>query len=460
MTITVNEDIDLPGLEEDFTTPITITVAVVGENSREIRAFHPSSGVTLVSPNRFRLDSSTTTWSLELLPNDELVPTGTVYKRTITVGTRFSQEDLFAVPTTGGPYTVEELLTDAPGALTSSALTVHANAPVDNGVHGVTKHNWEEEGWASFTPLLMSVDGDQQFVTTVNDGRGRVTGTEPGDGNHRVAYVLDNARATDSEIVSLIWGPTSPWVGNNAQQGHIHRVRQISENMWEGIAFWTSVFGGTYHFIHANGVRFDGTTLGQADGVDSGFGSADSDFIDREVQIAGRERITPFGIERAVVKVVHPDRLQFIEAGDIITASNFDDAEYNETDTDVVENTLHCQLTYNNPSGVSGVDPWASVRRGFITPSGDDEMKRWTPFWLATRVIGGTASNVPVEMMRWRLGEPQPDWGDSRVQRSFITPSVSVPDLAINEGDPALWAAHFFDGSGGEWGHVEVHSLD
>jgi hypothetical protein len=135
MTV-VTEDIDLPGIVENFTTPVTVTVSLVGANGRETHAFHTPSSTTLVSNNRFRLDAVSTVWSLDLLPNSELLPAGTVYRRTIAVGTRFTANDFFEVPDVGGPFTVEDLLTDPPAALASSALAAHA---ADTTLHGGTE---------------------------------------------------------------------------------------------------------------------------------------------------------------------------------------------------------------------------------------------------------------------------------------------------------------------------------
>lgn len=462
---TINEDIDLPGVEEDFTTPIFITVAVVGENSREIRAFHPSTGVTLVSPNRFRLNSNTTTWSLDLLPNEELVPEGTVYKRTITVGTRFSQEDLFLVPPTGGPFTVEELLTEEPATLESSSLQSHSLQveEEEQGVHGVVRHNWERDGWDPFTALPITIDGDQEFETTSADGRGRVTGLNPGDGNHRIAYVRSGTRFADSEMRSLIWGPTADWTGANAQQGHMHRIRQIAENMWESIDFWTSVvFGGQYNHINVAAHRFDGTTaVNSSEGISGTFGSNDATrAIDRRALVVGRERID-FGGFLDTFHYTPAHFLSHLEIGDEVAIEGMDDVSFEQAAVDVSQ-IIHPrgQLTVPNEYGGTTV-AWSGTvaSNAFLTPT-SLRQKRWVPFWMATRVLGGDENAVPVEMKRWRLGEPEPDWGDPRVQRDTLLPNEDVPALPVGPGDHALWNAHYFDGSGAEWGEIEVRSLD
>src|ERR671923_1583371 len=105
--------------------------------------------------------------------------------------------------------------------------------------HGVD-HDFKRDGWNGFTKVVITSDGVQVFTESVSaTGRGRVTGAAA-PGNHRVAHLRDGTVERDSVITSVIYGPGSGWGGTNAQQGHLHRVREISPGLWEGIAIWTS----------------------------------------------------------------------------------------------------------------------------------------------------------------------------------------------------------------------------
>lgn len=53
-------------------------------------------------------------WSLNLIPNSELTPSGTAYKVFHYIPGTVTSEAVFIVPPTGGPYTLFSLLTDAP----------------------------------------------------------------------------------------------------------------------------------------------------------------------------------------------------------------------------------------------------------------------------------------------------------------------------------------------------------
>lgn len=325
-------------------------------------------------------------------------------------------------------------------------------------------HNWEQNGWGTLTAGTITAHGSQSFTKSVVDGRGRAVSTVNGSGSLREAHLIPGTSWEDSEMRSVIYPPIN-WDGtaaNNAQQGHIHRVREYSSGNWEGIAIWTSVvFGGDYSYLHASGVRWDGTTLLQ--GSNSGdYGSSDSSYIDRKVRVMGYTRFV-FGSGINEYTISHPDYFSYMGSGDTITIANMSDTTFNETDVSV--------NGYTNWSGVvQVVDPsdttavsYAATNSGNIVPSGSDSQKRWTPFCMATRVIGGTTSSVPVEVKRWRLGEPEPDWGDPRVRRGTVTSNANVTSLALGPGQNALWNAHYYGTSsvfsGGEWGDIVCRKL-
>lgn len=315
-------------------------------------------------------------------------------------------------------------------------------------------HNWATDGWGPFVPVLINADGAQTFATTVVTGSGIITGTQAGSGNMRVAYVRDCTEWVDSEITSLIRGPTG-WNTINAQQGHLHRVREVSPGLWEGIAVWTAVVGGDYSLINTRGVRFDGATLFQSDGDLAT--STDSATIDRGLRVDARQRfnfVSWFNEYRC-----SPVHLWGLAVGDIVTITSVSGTGFNETGV-VVANADRTGgvVQVVDPTDTTAV-AYAITPAGLIVPSGVHAQKRWTPYYLRSRVVGGTASVATVEWMRWRLGDPVPDWSDPRVQRKAIASNASVPALATQAGKCGLWGAHFTGGSAGVWGEARFREV-
>lgn len=341
---------------------------------------------------------------------------------------------------------------------TVPGLTTHIDTPLGDSAHGFVAHNWTNSGWTPFTPITMTADGSQNFSRAVVSGRGRLTADQPTGSNLRVAYVRDNTEWVNSEITSVVYSPIS-WNGSNAQQGHIHRVREVSTGVWEGIAIWTSVaFGGDYSFLHAACVRFDGSsTILQSDD-NSGFAANDSSYIDRTSRVLGFRRFA-FGSWVNSYTIAQTDRIAHLMAGDELTFSGVSDSTFNETDVAVSSIDL-------SASTINVVDPvdtgdvsYTSDAAGSMFPSGSASQKRWTPFVMKTRVVGGTSSSVPVAVKRWRLGDPEPDWGDARAMYGTVDANVDVPSLATDAGSCALWGAHFINSSAGEWGDLQFRKL-
>jgi hypothetical protein len=316
--------------------------------------------------------------------------------------------------------------------------------------HGGTWHNWATDGWEPFEPIVISADGNQAFATSVVTGTGTVIATQPTGGNMRVAHVRSGTEKYDGEITSLIMGPIG-WNAGGAQQGHIHRVREVSPGLWEGIAVWTAVVGGGYNMINTRGVRWNGATLFQSDGDVATVG--DTPYIDRSLRVYARQRFQ-FG---QWVSELHalPVHLWGMVTGDRINVASV---------TGMADETARTVGQANTLGGVVQFEPvqtgtlaYAVSPAGTITPAGDE--KRWCPFWLRTRVVGGTASAQTVEWMRWRLGDPTPDWADPRVQRKAIAANANVPALALGPGRDAIWNAHYVNGSGGRWGDLKFQAV-
>jgi hypothetical protein len=330
------------------------------------------------------------------------------------------------------------------------------------GATPVVEHDWTLKGWADFRAVTVNQDGVQAFTPTVSAGRGVVSAASSTSANHRVVYLREGTNWADSMVRSVIYGPTADWDGVNAQQGHVHRVRETSPGSWEGIAVWTSIaFGADYGYLHANGVRFDGTTLTQATNADvlnGPFGYGDSAYIDHRLQVIGTQRIQPL-LWVNDYRVQRPD-LVTVTTGDIVDIANFSDTTFNESAIAIqsVQDAASGWLRVIEGTSTSAI-AYAAVKQGYITPSGVDAQKRWCPFHLATRVVGGTSASVTVQAKRWRLDEGAPEGGAARVQTAAVTPSANVPTLATAAGRCGLWSAHFNTSSGGAWGPVRFEQV-
>jgi hypothetical protein len=323
-------------------------------------------------------------------------------------------------------------------------------------------HDWAVHGTDDFTPVVITDDDPQVFSLTAPTGTGTITGTVAGNGNHRVAYVHSCPAVADGEMTSLILGPTA-FATTNAQQGHIHRVREISPGVWEGIAVWTAVVGGGYELINTRGVRWDGVTLQQSNGDIAT--SADTPFLDRSMRVYARERFqfgAWFNRYHVLPRNSWGQAGQWgLQNGDLVTITAVSGTGFNETNVAVQEiNASTGYLQVQDPADTGAV-AYAVSPDGLIIPSSTSSQKRWTPYYLATRVVDGSASAATVEWKRWRYeeGPDGPDWSDARVQRRAITPSAGVPELATEPGQFALWAAHFHTGSAGSWGSVRFRQV-
>lgn len=115
---TVTEELVLPdGTEADGWT---VTIQLAGENGNPVEGFDTVADTTVVG----RLSPAITdgAWSADLVPNDNITPTGTVWKRTVVGGGGVgsgarSWTDYFTVPVGGGPVVLADRLTQPPGAL-------------------------------------------------------------------------------------------------------------------------------------------------------------------------------------------------------------------------------------------------------------------------------------------------------------------------------------------------------
>jgi hypothetical protein len=358
------------------------------------------------------------------------------------------------------PYTVvlggASVTVDVSG---SAGLAAHESRRTLDGlaapVHGVIDHDWDLNGWAPFTPVTITEDAATSVTQSVVGGKGVLTGVGVGGGD-RIAYLRQGTEWLDSEITSLIIGPTG-WVGNNAQQGHLHRIRPISpgSTTYEAIAVWTAVFGGGYNLLNTQNVRFDGTSLLQGGGP--GASSADAGYIDRTARTLAFLRfqfinwINEYTLQNSAL-------LSHLIAGDTVTVTGQSNSTFNETNVAVLgpANTATGNLQVQDPVDTGAVG--LTFSGGSIVPTSNE--KKYCPYWLSTRVRGGSAASVTGQWKRWRLGEAEPPWSDPRVQ-SF----TCVPDVDIPAGPPAkagfcgLWNAHVSNGSTTQWGPCRFTKL-
>lgn len=310
---------------------------------------------------------------------------------------------------------------------------------------------------------LTAVDAETVSYDNVGSdvGPSSVSGTlTAGAGNFRTVSLHPLTDWADCEFTSLIW-PPSQWTGNNSQMGHAHRVREISPGVWEAINIWTSVvFGGDYRTLHVAATRFDGeVSLQSATENDTGSGSGDSVFIDRRAAVVAHQRFD-FGGPINVYRVDLTFRLaDHLETGDLVTIDEMDDSTFNLTEEPVANVADYRTLQLNDPV-TSTDEPWTVDFSGRVVPAGVDSQKRWTPYFLSTRVVGGDSSRVPVEIKRWRLGDAEPSWGDERVRRIDVVPNGNVPSMPVGPGRHGILDAHVHSSTSQRWGDLRFRKIN
>lgn len=128
---TVSETVDLPGGVDPSNAVATLElVGVGGEPIREV--YDQTAGVTVAGFYQFALSVSAA-WSASLVPNDSLLPLGTLYRRTISGRQVPSSFEYGEVPTSGGPYRWDQILASVPAAISDSALAAHSASTTLHG---------------------------------------------------------------------------------------------------------------------------------------------------------------------------------------------------------------------------------------------------------------------------------------------------------------------------------------
>lgn len=115
----VNETLDAPG---GGSPNAVVTIRLVGEGGAPVRGFDASEQMIVGD----LLPTVTAgAWTATLVANSAITPSGTAYQRVVRVDGREVASDFFEVPGSGGPYSVFDLLTEAPAAIASPALSTH-----------------------------------------------------------------------------------------------------------------------------------------------------------------------------------------------------------------------------------------------------------------------------------------------------------------------------------------------
>lgn len=220
---TVTENVDLPASTDP--TSVVVTLDVVGVGGDPIKEVYWQSGAkTIAGTYRFAL-TNTVAWSQSMVGNADIIPAGTVYRRTMVGPEVPTTYEYATVPTSGGPYRWDQILADTPTTLTDSALTAHASS---TSLHG----GGQELAYAglstNFTTSSTSyVDITGLTVTVVAPGRPFVLETW-------MALLVEEAgRTTDIQMVlgttNVITADTVKSVSSN-QAISFHMRARIPSN--------------------------------------------------------------------------------------------------------------------------------------------------------------------------------------------------------------------------------------
>lgn len=145
MTVVI-EDLDLPGGGAPL-TQVSITLWGAGRPvlGRSISTGRYIGGTKVIIPNAQGV------WSADLVPNSDIIPSGTSYKVEHLFGCD-TVVSYISVPITGGPFSPQMIEVDAMNSIPSTALQIHAD---DLLLHG----GGIEVDYAELTSAV-SVTGD------------------------------------------------------------------------------------------------------------------------------------------------------------------------------------------------------------------------------------------------------------------------------------------------------------
>jgi lysophospholipase L1-like esterase len=134
----LTEDLDLPGNVDPDDVKVTLQLWGDGQ---PVTGFVDSTTVA----GKRRTEGAS--WSItDVVGNDDIIPTGTVYRVERTwPGLRDPLVDFIEMPTTGTTWRVDEVLTDEPATIESSALALHKD--VLHTAHVTRPAAWGQNRW-------------------------------------------------------------------------------------------------------------------------------------------------------------------------------------------------------------------------------------------------------------------------------------------------------------------------
>jgi hypothetical protein len=163
--------------------------------------------------------------------------------------------------------------------------------------------------------------------------------------------------------------------------------------------------------------------------------------------------------------VFEQERLRTLVVGDKIDVTEMGDTSFNEADVAISSIDYDdCRVTLLDPAAGADVAEFRATA-GKVQADSGTSMKRWAPFWMSTRVRGGTSSSVTVQVKRWRPEDPEPDWGSyggavARTARPAVIPNANIATMPTEPGHCALWTAHLLDSSSVSWGGARFRELE
>ncbi len=132
----VTEITNAPRLPGDQPFAPLVGIELIDDSRRAIAGYVPGTAQTVQRRLQFRADGNNEfsdalgEWSVDLVPNAWIVPEGTLYRVTEQRGRSLESVHIIEIPEDDGPYTVLDVLVDAPGS-SASQLLAHVSDEVD-----------------------------------------------------------------------------------------------------------------------------------------------------------------------------------------------------------------------------------------------------------------------------------------------------------------------------------------
>lgn len=306
----------------------------------------------------------------------------------------------------------------------------------------VVEHSWARDGWDPFTTVVATADGDQQFVATVEAGRGRVTGTEPGDGNHRVFYLHPGTDWERARITAVWWGP-STWEDsptNRPQIGFVFGAQETSPGRWVALVCWYNIVAALDPSgLVINGWDVDGTDLTLGDG--GGAGGLIN--VNRTGVVLRAEHLS-FGAELSVMRVA-PSWAAIIDEGTPVTVEEMADSEYDVADADVSQ-AAPADINVTVPLDAAPTIPIDQIAGGIMTPASP---------WIATPYVVCAERDGPtIRVTQWAYGAARPEPGDTYRWDEVTVTQGAMSAFPTGPGLHGLMIGHCHDGSWAEVGDI------